>query len=82
MSDNAQVCKPAELLCPITHTKNLRSLSASVNAIYLCLPERSAAIRCSSIRLMGAESKDPEDFYRTKVASGSSTNTLSGKNMP
>jgi hypothetical protein len=31
---------------------------------------------------MGAESKDPEDFYRTKVASGSSTNTLSGKTMP
>lgn len=29
---------------------------------------------------MGAESKDPENFYRTKIASGSSTNALFARN--
>jgi hypothetical protein len=42
-----------------------------------CLPERSAATMVITRLKMGAESKDPEDFYCTRTATGSSTDALS-----
>jgi hypothetical protein len=48
-------------------------LPASGNTPTPCLPERSAATKATTRLKMGAQSKDPGDFYRTKTASGSST---------